>query len=257
VNLAIDGGMALETPQITWHALPIKEQVSAAAINSNLFSLRGCVSDFKAAVHLFDTAISNRIARSVSNEQSWRDGTAEKNNQHNSLMMAWTRIAAKSGSLSIYEFHRLEQAIDKLVKRCPTLESMIDKDARRHGSRLFDENFPDFANVRLFAAHGREMTDNPEKFAKHSISAHNSGRISIDAQNTSIQDVLVGRTYTNTSNGKVVSYDISMETLTKLQEVLERRFATFLQADIVTKEIFLAQLQERMRQHSADQNNRQ
>jgi hypothetical protein len=200
-------------------ALPEAERANAQAINLNLHALKRCVNTFEAALKLFDFSAPtpDRPDRhSMPHEvyqiaqKDWMDRIQ--------LATEWMRIAAKSGAMSIYEFHRIEQAIDNMIARCPTIEAAIDKNARKNASRLFADAFPNFADIRGIAAHGWENSATPEKVLKNALK---------DFGSVLISEGLHGRDYVNSFEGKMISYSVSQDTLDRLSAVLAQRYLTF------------------------------
>lgn len=202
-------------PTIWPHVLPEDEREKGMAIRGNLSALEFCVANLRAAEALITEALGRCGPFSgVVDDPTTPEARARRAN--NRLMGQWMRIAARSGALSIYEFHMVAAAIDQLASECPTLDSWIDKDARKAASSFFKEFFPDFAAVRLFAAHGSEMLDKPNKLKKHSISFGSNSEITLGD--------LLGRKSINTFNGKVVSYELTPQTVNNLEQVLIQRW---------------------------------
>jgi hypothetical protein len=221
-------------PTIISEGLPIAERGAAEGINLNMHFLVKCVERFSEALQLFDFAMSERTpyAKGVERSASASD--------KNGLMFAWATIAAKSAMITIYEFHRVEQAIDKLIAQCPNFKSMIDLEARKAAAKLFTNSFPDFADIRTVAAHGLEIYDSPDKRDQHS-----AGAVNLDGFHSAgglITEMLRGREYINTFEGKVTKCSISEATLEALEIVLAARIEMIVEAAKTTKALYVAQL---------------
>lgn len=212
------------------NALPEAEQNDGKAIAQNLDALRRCVEEFGSALEIFDHAeiIPPEPIRENVGDEDYPALKADFKARFLSLVR-WQLLAARSGALSIYEFHRIEQAIDLLVSRCPTIKSQIDKNARSEAAKIFAESFPHFADVRVAAAHGHELNATPEKADRNCMATTRvPGLVNGDTESqVLISDAMLGRKYINTLSGKIVSYELSKRNHTNLELVLSLRILMF------------------------------
>lgn len=198
--------------------LPESEREPAHAITVNYLSLQACVDNLAAAVDLFDHCLSLWMPSGPTERLLER-------RDHNMKLGRWHSMAARGGAIAIYEFYQITQAIGSLLSQCPTLSPMIDKTARKEAGRLFEKSFPEFASVRLFAAHGQEMVNTPAKAKEHATSGGVTiDGIVIDAGQVLISGTLINRKYVSTHKGKTVSYDLTPETVQKLADVLNAHY---------------------------------
>ncbi len=229
----------------------------AWAIQSNLFELPSIVEHVSSAVALFQFSTGQRIAHPGAGESEEDRG---KRHKHNDMLRDWKMMAAKAGAIKIYEFHRLEQAIDAMLKKCPTLEAMLDLEARKRAARLFHDTFPNFADVRDVAAHGAEIFDNPDKVNRHATRGEIYGlpNFMIKSGDGKIvgRDLLVESTYSAVFEGKQVSYNLSDATVATLHSVCTERMNMFAPAQRATREILMKRLTEARAQPSSDQSSR-
>jgi hypothetical protein len=122
---------------------------------------------------------------------------------------------------------------------------MIAIDDRKTGSRLFHQAFPDFAKVRIFAAHGSECTRFPDQIIRHQATDLDSS-LGIDAKNSTINlsNSLFGREYESTFNGKVVRYSLSRESVAALSRVLACGYSMFEGAAKRTRDMHAEQMRK-------------
>lgn len=235
-----------DAPQIHAFGLPEGERDAASSISQNLYQLKRKVHDFQAALTLFDHATSQIPAAKASRDRNMM-----------SLLHTWELIAARSCAISIHVFHRLEQAIDKLLTDCPSLHAHIDYKARKKAAKIFADSFPNFADVRDAAAHGSEAIDSPEKRAKHAVSSIDiPGFMEGTGEGTIVSEALNGRDYHNTFRRKLVSLSISEATLRNLESVLVLRFQMFAKVEAATEALSLQRLQGNAPKPPEDQSSR-
>lgn len=215
--------------------LPEEERETAYAVRSNLSSMDMIVTQFESALKLFDFAESEFVRLADAGELSLEDDLARV--EHNRLMASWNMIAARFGAITIYELYQLFQTIDTLTAACPTVAGMIDTEARKRAARMFAASFPDFAPTRNFAAHGSEMTAHPDDAKRHTATELDIPEILMgEGSSALISGCLFGRKFSSTYNGRVVSYELSQDTLAVLREIVRERVATFEPVSRITHE---------------------
>lgn len=237
--------MALNYPIILAEALPETERENAEAINRNLFFLSMIVDQLAAAVALFEFGRANRIATPADiTNVSMEDIFA--GSESNRMLTEWQVLAAKAGAINIYEFHRVEQAIDGMLSQSPTLDAMIDKKARKRAGRLFNSAFKNFADLRNFAAHGSEMLDNPKKLETHAARNSLPGVILLeDEASILVPNIINGDHYSSTIKGQYIGYDVSTSTVDSLKAVFNERAAMFAPAADITANIVIERTERR------------
>lgn len=227
--------------------LPEEERETASAILTNLFALEWIVNQFEAALKLYDFTDTETILANDPRAKKFERPLARVD--HNRLMAAWARMAARSGAMTIYELYQMGQVIDKLTANCPSLSQMVDSDARKRSTKLFKTSFPSFAPVRNFAAHGSEMTAHPEDVELHAATDLDIPGLRVEnGASVMVSGALFGRRFTSTYEGREVAYELTQQTLAILREVVSARLASFVPASRITHEKGLEEWKERHQQ---------
>ena len=188
--------MPLVTTEIdrdkTWH------------IENHLRQLSKYAEDFFHAVALFDIAGAN--AQRVMSAQPINRVMFDR-------FVQWQFIAARDGAMTIFHFAKSLDALKASVGDCAPVSGHIDHNDFRAARRKFREAFKDFEPVRHAVAHSGELAKNAKSRARNAFSGNHSGPgIEIEGSTgVMINSQLVGRTFTNTYEGKIVSYDLSWE----------------------------------------------
>lgn len=194
--------------------IPEDELESFNHVRMNYHALRECVDDLEAAVLLYE----HSQALTAAPEPDWRARM-----QRNAPLLRWMNIAARSGAIAIYEYYRVQQAMDALINGSPTMTMLIADDQRRASTKLFIRSFPDFTALRTIAAHGREMIDTPDKERKHRAEK-GVGAQGIDTSGpTLLHGTLINGRYTSTHDGKLIAYEVGHPTVGHLREVYQLR----------------------------------
>ncbi|HEY8066011.1 MAG TPA: hypothetical protein VIF40_14980 [Methylosinus sp.] len=186
--------------------LPQSERDEALSLQRNVASLSSVCDSFAAAVELFEHC-SNPSLQSQANPNRIDVG---KFNLHKN----WRLIAARSGAISIYEFYQITQGINASIPKCPTLEPYVDAVARKKSASIFAESFPRFADLRHFAAHGAEMTNNHQKAMQHALKPFGSTFVIMNCS-------IIENQFSITSNGVVLGYSVNKESANKLKAALD------------------------------------
>jgi hypothetical protein len=74
----------------------------------------------------------------------------------------------------------------------------------------------------------------------------------IDGGSLLIIGTIFGRTYTNTLEGKVITYALNAETISDLSAVLDARFRSFVPVETATEALLRAQTKQTSEPHSKD-----
>ena len=189
------------------------ERDKAWHIEGHLSQLSRYSEDFFHAVALFDLAGAN--AQRVMSAQPASRVLFDR-------FIQWQFIAARDGAMTIFHFAKSLDALKAAVSDCPPVGGHIDHDAFRAARRAFREGFRDFEPVRHAVAHSGELSKNSKSRAKNAFSGSHSGP-GIEIKNSTgvmISNQLAGRTFTNTYEGKIVSYDLSWENWATLDGIV-------------------------------------
>lgn len=201
--------MDMSRKRLSIHALPEQEKEHARFVQHNLFYLENMIDSLSSSIKLYQWASNN--------------AREQKDRSDASLLFAWSLIGARAGALYIYGFHKSSHELNGQLSKCPSLFPLMDRQKFGASMKKFDENFPNFALVRLAAAHPAELYNTPKKVKGH---AFNSG---IDTESIKIEEgastiidgsILEGE-FTSTVEGKVVKYLISDVTVNRLQESMD------------------------------------
>jgi len=173
--------------------------------------------DFQDALSLFDYCHEQRsVFISLGEEdelaKAWQ-------REFFSRLSSWQLVAARDGAMSIFQFGESMKFIKAGVHMAPSLSVMIDSEAWKSANRRFKKDFPRFEAMRHAVAHSAEMIKTRAHLKKNS------------AGQMFIQSSLSGRQFQATYDGKLLSYEMSQETLNKLTLVLSEFYRAFRRAD--------------------------
>jgi len=156
-------------------------------------------------------------------DQGWPSPEAE-------VYAEWCRMAARDAAMAVFHFAKTLDALKQSVGRSSTLSNAINHEKFRTARRRFRNDFKDFDAVRHAVAHAGEMRNNQKNRSRHAYRRGGKvGLASVVGENIAVHEAenLSGRTFTNTYEGKVVSLDISMENLRKLDDILQALLIIF------------------------------
>jgi len=141
--------------------------------------------------------------------------------------------------LTIYHFGQALQYIRDGLGACPTARSQIETNLLKLAQKKFNAYFSEFEDLRHAIAHVSELWKNVQNFAKNAITGHISGSIQITAMNASvvIRNNLVRRKFSTTIDKRLVSYEISAETLNKLISVKNEFYSAFRPAEVYLRDL--------------------
>lgn len=214
-------------------ALPEVEREQARFVSRNLDTLDEMAAQLQYATQLFEFGANS---------------TAPLDQRR--IHRNWSMMGAKCGALFIYGFHRTTQALMIALRKSPSLTGLVDRSALKLAWKKFDEYFPNFADIRLNAAHPGELYNSPEKFKEHvSTLAINSSSLTTTESSFLLDGSVVDGAYTCTIEGKLFSYLPNAATAAKLQDVSDAIWQEFVPAANYTSELLLSkQQQESQRQ---------
>jgi hypothetical protein len=220
---------------IDYNDLPENEHDMARHIQGQLSDLESYIQKFKAAIDLFDycdlklneydVEHRKRKAENHTAGREWRKATRHLWENY----LNWKHLATRDGAMTIFHFAKTLIAAKAIFGKAPTLKSKINLDASKKSGRLFNTYFPDFETIRHTIAHTAELKESLEKRDNSAInSGFQQGGLTIaEGTNTLVSGVIGGRTFSSSIDGKMVSYDLSNETLAKLKEVQDQFLIAF------------------------------
>lgn len=208
-------------PSINVSGLPPDEQTEAWLVSSCLAGLDQHVSNFRAALTLFDFCLANSrvLHETMAEDEPSAIGAIDN----------WPLVAARDATITIYHFGTSLQAIRAALSACPTLGEWVDASVLREVSRQFRGRFPEFVALRHGVSHAAELTKDRPNFQRNAFSGDYSGPgIKITkAQNLMLQNCLLGRQFTTTFKGKIVSFDLSQDNLVFLEKTKAAYYDAF------------------------------
>jgi len=217
-------------PRFNKGGLPSQEAEGAGLIETNLMSLESYVRDLQSALYLFDfTAINQNAARQVMQGNAHAANFLEQSN-------GWQFLAARDGAMTIYHFATTLSGINETVAELSEFKTLMNREKMKSANKMLSEKFPNFGEVRHAVAHVADKVKNPRKFKTHSFSGSIDSR-AIKAENVSgltISNMLVDRQFTNTWNGKLLTYELSQTTIDHLNCVRKEVWEAFRDAEQVT-----------------------
>lgn len=126
----------------------------------------------------------------------------------------WAFVAARDGAMTIYHIGKTIELTRAALKRTPALSAMVSTDTLSEAGKKYRQTFPTFEKVRHAVSHSSELFRDKKHHEKNSFSgSYDDGYIRVeDSASVVISNGLMGRNYTNTIDGKIVSYEISEAT---------------------------------------------
>lgn len=202
--------------KVPWisYDIPHDERSAVYEVSSWLSMLDDTVCNFWAALELFDYAEGHRKSGFPSLPTNTPPDPAI---QLHRIRMRWQFMAARDAAMTIFHFKKTMEKIRGSVGAIPSLLEQLDIEKLKIASKLLDSYFPNSKKMRNLVAHLAETTINP-----------------LDPQKTDDSDPnilvlhsLAGRRYTSDYRGETFSYELSHESLTKLNRVKLKIFEGF------------------------------
>ncbi len=184
---------------------PAGERQAISHIGARLAALNSYIEDFDAAVSLFHMAIG---WISILQTPDLRRYAAQLPEKRPDKLIRWATIAGRDGAMTIYHFGKTISSIREFgFVDCPVFKKEIDHAALRAAQKLFNTSFPNYLNLRHSISHSAELVKD--------IKTRDQNAAGI----WTFQNFLQKQTFHNTFNGKVFSFEISVQTLSRLRQV--------------------------------------
>jgi hypothetical protein len=132
--------------------------------------------------------------------------------------LKWHLIAAREGALRLGDFPDQLSSVNGYLKQA--FGDEVQKVTPSPDSR-FQELFPNIKSVRHSAAHSAQQMKNQKRSKSHGFSGNYEDK-NVSAENVGgliMQDNVFGRDYVATWEGRIVKYEVSMDSVEKLEEV--------------------------------------
>ena len=142
----------------------------------------------------------------------------------------WKLIAARDGIWSIYNLGETIQYANPNVIKLPAFNTWVDYDKLRLARRKFRAWFPDYISIRHALGHISETTKNTQERDKNYYKGpFKSNGMIVPGNDTMImiKNSLNGNSFQTTFKGRLLSYEISEQTLKKLVMVKDEFFSGF------------------------------
>jgi hypothetical protein len=222
------------TPKIVPQAFPEPEWSAITRVWQAHNVLVHHIDSFASALKLFDVCAAHVEMGKQRNE----DVTDYR---------SWKKISARDGAMQIFHVWHCLKAVSQALPGCPTLRSHVDLKALRAAMGIFRGQFPNFEAVRYIVAHGAEAAARAnEHEAKGDLPGIKTGDSAV-----MITDMIDGRIYRATYQGKHVSYEISTDTLNQLARIAQHSFSAFKQAEEATMQSLIEKQEQRHRERAA------
>ena len=214
----------LQSPRLDYYRFPENEQDAVKRTDRALMSVADHICKFRYALQLYDMCF-HALAQRLPVEE-------------HSKMTAWKFIAGRDGSMQLYHVGKALGYVDSARKRSQTLASHMDLPEYKLADKLFTSSFPGHENVRHAVGHAAEFSDRmDEHIAKGSPSNRVPGVELEDDATIMIPEGFEGKKYFSTVDGRAVSYDLSNESLAKLESVHQHLCKGFAPVEAAIREI--------------------
>ena len=204
------------SPEIYEYGLPEAERDAAKWVEYALHQLDQFVGDFADCISLF-----------------------EFSSQNGELPHGWRSIAARHGTIALFNF---DEAVDAIQQgqfgRCPTLRDMVAKDKLRAANKLFEESFKGFEKLRYAATHRGAIYRGEDPYEEHAVETPYVGvGFTLTAGRMS-GSIFEGSKFTTWWKGVEVSYNVTQGSVATLAQVRDLWYEAFEQASTLTEERF-------------------
>jgi hypothetical protein len=231
------GGMTMYdmVPNIDIGGLPDDERESARFVFDNIMGISSASKKVDYCIRLIK--FSNEKHGEL--HANFRSGnpfsrpdiatTMKQYMDDSSVYHCWGGVGARHAVMLIYGIWMTMQAINGILKDCPTLMFKMNMPSKKAAQQLFLKSFPDIAKLRLTAAHPGEFAITPKK-ADHDavIDGVESSAINVGkGARLLIEGGMMEGDYISTVGGKLVKCKIGQETVDVLDKLNGHIFDTF------------------------------
>lgn len=214
--------------QIFYMALPEVEQPHAAAINGNLITIFAAYDRFHACLRLFDFAGVD--VERIRQQFKLGDRPAEYH-----IAQSWQQIAARDGAMTLWDIAEAINLIRTNLDKCPNLNAMVVRNELEIAIRQFYTSFPDVRKIRDAFAHASKFSGTDFDLNRHSLRGPlDQNGIRLGETATLYLTGIIGRSAAISSFGHLLKYDISNESLQKIEEVYRSLISVFTRAHETT-----------------------
>jgi hypothetical protein len=136
-------------------------------------------------------------------------------------LSSWVGIAIRDAIFTIDHFEFILATIQSDLFKCPTWYQLADAKKLGMAKKLFKKHFPQFPQIRHAIGHESERTATDSKIEEHALSGvhkHEFFTSEEGAENNSIS-MISGRTIALNWQNKIVSFELTKQTLEHLHEI--------------------------------------
>lgn len=217
---------------------PDDEQPFGKAVEDNLIRLDMYCQRFRHTLSLFDTCYAERAKLRQKTE-----APGPYPPQYDTFI-TWELIAGRDGAMTIWDFARATHLVSKNLEKCPTLAMLVDRPRYEKCLAQFQQDFPNAKIIRHAVAHPSDLYGAPKDAASNSFTGEfNAHGIEIDANDANtVFDGISGRQVLVTIYGQIVGYELSDDSVQKMQHVRDEIHKVFAPAGKATMEAFIKKL---------------
>jgi hypothetical protein len=205
-------------PHITIERLPEAEREYGQLLNNLIRNLNYHVRAFAAALTLYEYATTE--SGNERTKELEKPTPPPGHAPYSEVLDSWRYVAARDGALTLYHFQRTFEGIKPALDRCPTVASLIDETSLVEGRRIFRRRFPHTVQIRKAVSHLADLASSVDGFDEHAFSGSYKGPvggISFKNKQVIIVDLLQGNVFTTTFEKKILTYELSEESLEQLR----------------------------------------
>lgn len=203
-------------PHINTYPIPNEEREFVSRLNTSLDFIRTHVGHFAAAVSLMDYCM-----------------------EHADRYHAWAPIAARDGGIQLFNFGEAMKAVHLLLPKIAVVKDIVDAAEVKKARDFFQGKFPKNEDIRNAISHAGEQRKLKDPMRVHAFKKKKEvapggtfdGRQGKNMFGTSLQD----RQFTTNWNAKIVSYELSAESLANVGQSLEMFWAPFRVAEATSQ----------------------
>ncbi len=202
--------MPVSPPITRLSAFPENERRHAIAFNGLLHALHHYAVCFQYALQLFEYSEA-KLSELLSPRPKMEDQEARF------MFAGWMHIAARDATMSLYHFAKTIEEIRECFRHLPTFRPIVKHDVIRLSVKLFSARFPNYLKMRHSIAHSAKSASLEERM-RNAVGG------------ISLRENLMGRKFTSTVEGRLLSTEISRTTLARLVDLETRFYSAFEEA---------------------------
>jgi hypothetical protein len=201
--------------RISAFSLPENEREHARALEGNLFKLGDFQHQFKRDLELVEFCFSQ--ANAIKEKISFLGDRPDEF----FMFLDWRETAARDGAMVIWDFATSMHLARDNLNKCYVLKSMVSGSDIERSIKKFHKYFPSAENIRHHVAHsaGVSGTRNYRKKNGSKGAYDKHGILMDDSSKGNLISGMKGNVFIVTIYGEIIEYELSRETLEKLDEI--------------------------------------